>query len=123
MLTAAQQAIVKADIDASGDLNVFPNNSDGAFAIAALYNAQAAPDFTVWRTNVPTHDIKQAVIWTEYISRSVGERSAFELMIADGVVNCADLNIQQGFQDIFSGPSGATTRANLIATRRLWIDA
>jgi len=114
-LTAAQQAVVKADIDASGDLNIYPIGSDGNDKIAKLYNLVASPDFIVWRTNVPTSDIKKAVNWTEYIARSAGERGAFELIISNGIVNTSDTNIQQGFADIFSGPQGATTRTALIA--------
>jgi len=117
-LTIAQQTTVKADILATPELNVLPNNSDGAFAIAALYNLEAVPSFVAWRTDIPTKDVKTAVVWTEYIGRSVGERAAFELIISNGIVNAADTNIRQGFQDIFSGPNGATTRANLVSVAK-----
>lgn len=115
MLTPAQLQTLKADIAAQSDLNVYPNTPDGNYAIAGLYNALAAPDFIVWKTAIPTSDIKKNVVWTEYIGRSVGEQNAFQLMIADGTINASDLNVRTGFIDIFSGPSGATTRANLTA--------
>lgn len=114
-LTAAQKATVKADILASPDLNALPKNSDGFFAMAELYNVQAVPDFTVWRSNIPTSDVKKAINWTEYIGRSVGERSAFELIVSNGIVNASDANVRAGFADIFSGPQGATTLAALTA--------
>lgn len=114
-LTSQQKTTLKAHIDASGDLNVFPNNSDGAFAIAALLNLPSAPAFIVWRTDIPTSDVKKAIVWTEYIGRSAGERDAFVLMTSNGIVNAADANNRQGFLDIFSGPSGAVSRANLTA--------
>lgn len=115
MLTPAQLATLKADINAAGDLNIYPNSPDGNYAIAALYNVLASPDFIVWKTSIPTSDVKKNVVWTEYIARSVGEQNAFQLMIADGTVNASDLNVRSGFVDIFSGPGGATTRTNLTA--------
>lgn len=115
MLTTVQLAALKSDILADPLLSIQPNNDDGYFAIAVVYNRLVAPAFRVWRTNIPTTDVKKNIVWTEYISRSVGERSAFEVIIADGNVNAADANVRQGFGDIFSGPSGAETRTNLTA--------
>jgi hypothetical protein len=112
-LTSQQSAALKADILADPLLAAQPMNSDGAFAIAQAYNLLAAPAFRVWRTDIPTKDIKTAIVWTEYISRSVGERSAFELMISNGILNGADVNVRQGIQDCFSGPSGVNTRTQL----------
>jgi hypothetical protein len=115
MLTLAQLSVLNADILADPTLSAHPNNDDGNFAIAAVYNTVLVPAFRVWRTNVPTKDVKNGVVWTEYIGRSVGERSAFELMISNGIINGADANIRQGILDIFSGPGGAGSRANLTA--------
>lgn len=115
MLTTSQLLVLKADILIDPALAAQPNTSDGAFAIAAAYNLNAVPVWRVWRTEVPTAAVKKAVVWTEYIGRSVGERGAFELIISNGIVNAADANIRQGFQDIFSGPSGLGTRTNLTA--------
>ena len=83
-LTAAQHVVVKADILANPDLAAQPAGADGSFEIARLYNLEAVPVFVVWRTDVPTKDIKKAINWTEYIGRSVGERAAFELIIEIG---------------------------------------
>lgn len=115
MLTPSQLTTLKTDILNTPALNAFPNNSDGAFAIAALYNLSASPVFRVWRTDVPTKDVKTGVVWTEYIGRSVGEQNAFTLMISNGILNAADANVRQGILDIFSGPSGLNTRTNLTA--------
>ena len=114
-LTTAQLQALKAVIVADPALNSQPMNSDGAFFIAAELNKVASPAFVVWRTDIPTKDIKKAVVWTEYIGRSQGERDAFVLINSNGIVNAADANIRQGFSDIFSGPGGANTRANLNA--------
>lgn len=115
MLTSAQLATLKADILADAAFTGVPMNSDGDFLIAAAYNLLSSPAFIVWRTDVPTKDVKKAIVWTEYIGRSVGERDAFTLMISNGIINAADTNIRQGITDCFSGPTGASTRANLTA--------
>ena len=114
-LTPAQQAAVKADIIANADLDAFPNTSDGAFAIAVLYNLVAVPEFVVWRTNITTSEIKEVIDWVEVIASSVGERDTFQFMIADGSINGSDINVRQGIADIFSGPGGANSRAALTA--------
>jgi hypothetical protein len=97
-LTSQQSAALKADILADPLLAAQPMNSDGAFAIAQAYNLLASPAFRVWRTDIPTKDIKTAIVWTEYIGRSL---------------NGADVNVRQGIQDCFSGPSGVNTRTQL----------
>ena len=114
-LTTTQLQALKAEINADPVLSVQPLNSDGAFFIANELNKLASPAFIVWRTNVPTSDVKKAVVWTEYIGRSAGEQNAFALMISNGIVNASDANVRQGFADIFSGPSGVNSRANLTA--------
>jgi hypothetical protein len=115
MLTQAQLLILKNDIIADPVLNAYPNTGDGAYAIAMVYNLQAVPDFTVWKTNVPTEAVKQGTVWTEFIGRSAGERDAYQFMLSNGWINAADPNIRQGINDIFSGPNGVGTRANLVA--------
>ncbi len=119
-LTTTQQQSLKADVAAAADpecqaLEADPTNADKAFAVAALYNQAAAPAFVVWRTNVPVKDAKQAMVWTEFIGRSQGERDAWQFMLSNGILNAADANVRQGILDIFSGPSGAQSRANLTA--------
>ncbi len=115
MLTAEQQAILKADILADPILAAYPNNSDGAWAIAQAYNLDASPAFVVWKTAVPTSECKKAMVWTEYIGRSAGERDAWQFMLSNGIINAADVNVRQGIADVFSGPSGLQSRTNLLA--------
>lgn len=115
MLSPAQLQTLKADILADQALSVLPNTPDANYQIAQAYNLLADPVWVVWKTMIPTSDIKKAMVWTEYVGRSTGEQNAFALMIADGVINASDVNVRAGFADIFSGPNGATTRANLTA--------
>jgi len=115
MLTTEQQATLKAFIEADQTLNAIPNTIDGAFAVADLINEEASPSFVVWKTDLPTRDCKKAMVWTEYIARSVGERDAWQFMLSNGTINPADANVRQGILDIFSGPGGVGSRAALTA--------
>ena len=115
MLTTTQLQALKADITADPVLNAYPKNSDGAWAIAQAYNLEASPVFIVWKTDVPTSECKKAMVWTEYIGRSVGERDAWVFMLSNGTINAADPNIRQGIADIFSGPGGASSCVALLA--------
>lgn len=120
MLDNAQLLVLKADIAAKilpGQPleGLDPTNTDQAFAIADYYNMDSSPAFIVWKTFVSTSDCKTATVWTEYIGRSQGERDAWQFMLSNGHIDASDSNIRQGIQDIFSGPSGATTRTNLVA--------
>ena len=114
MLTIAQRQALKADIALDPAFASVPHNSDGAFDVAAAYNLTAVPDWWVWKTAVTEVLVKQAIIWTEFISRSAGERDSFQFMLSTGAICPADANIRQGIADIFSGPSGLQTRTNLL---------
>lgn len=113
-LTPAQSQTLKTDINNNPTLSGTPNTSDGNFTIAAHYNATASPDFYIWKNFVGTMDLKKAIIWTEYIGRSAGERDTFRFM-TEGGINPSDPNIRTGIQDIFSGPTGSGTRIGLSA--------
>lgn len=56
-LTTAQYATLRAAIQADPVLNAIPIGGDGDIDIANAFNALAAPDFMVWRTDVPVRDI------------------------------------------------------------------
>lgn len=114
-MTPAQLTTLKADILADPILAAQPMNDDGHFAIAAAYNLAANPAWRVWKTSVTTAECKDAVNWTEFIGRSVGERAAFEFLLSNGHISPARPNVRQGISDMFSGAGGATTRNALLA--------
>lgn len=105
-LTPAQAQTLAAAIAADPVLNAIPLGSDGDAAIAAAFNLAASPDFYVWRTNVPKSQVKDAINYTTFISRSQAERDAFTFMMSDNMINPSLPNIRTGVADIFSG-SGA----------------
>lgn len=118
-LTPAQLATMKADIIATPAFNSQPNNSDGAFAIAAAYNLPASPNFTVWKTNVAINDVGQKFNGTELAGLTTANNTRLQTIAQFLVlgVNPSLTDTRQFFDDIFSGAGGTTTRANLLA---LW---
>lgn len=128
-LTSAQLQTLKTHIQGDGTLSSLPNNSDGNFAIAALMNVQAAPDFWVWKTSVSKDDLTNSVgpdgttfNWTGngFITRSAGEIAAWEAIFSvQGTVNASRANVRQAFADIFSGTgTAAANRTHLLAVSR-----
>jgi hypothetical protein len=131
VLTPAQRTTLKAHIDASPDLNVFPNNADGAFAIAALLNLDASPDFWVWRTSVSKREVVNqqsrtgtSFTWAGngYITRSVGEQNCFDQLFNSTLTCNPSLpNVRQAFTDIFSGTGNAAanrTHLDVVGRRK-----
>jgi hypothetical protein len=130
-LTTAQNATLKADIQADPALNSQPNNSDGNAAIAAVYNANASPDFWVWKSAITKDELVGGTgpegttfAWTGagYITRSQGERDAFNAIFdSQGRVNPSRANVRTAFSDIFSGgtaPAPANRTHMLAISRR-----
>lgn len=130
MLTLSQLAALRADILADPAFASIPNTPDGAFEIAGAYNANAAPEFWVWRTRVTKDEYVNAegpdgttFSWTGsgFIGRSVGERDAWrELFSISGIVNPSQPNVRQAFVDIFSGSTSPApaNRTHLAAVSR-----
>ena len=119
-LTPAQQATLKTYIEANPTWMAYSHNSDGAFQIAD--DLQADSTFIVWRTNVSemefTNDESSEATnwnWSDYISRSVGEKAGYDRMFREGYVNPSKPNIRQGFVDVFSGGTGVSQRTHMAA--------
>lgn len=103
-LTPAQLATLKAAIIADSELNAFPNNSDGAFAIAALLNQVASPDWIVWRTNVTRREILQnGFDWTRLDNLSVGKARVWSDIFVDGQLNPSKANVRAGIESVWVG--------------------
>lgn len=88
MLTSSQLTALKAAIIADNALNSQPNNSDGAFAIAAALNLPASPTWVVWRTAVTRQEILQnGFDWTRLDNLSVGKARVWSDIFVDGLIN------------------------------------
>lgn len=123
-MTPAQLAAIKADILASPDLSALPNNSDGAFEIARLYNLPASPAFNVWRTDAPVDAILDAVNWSQYTPTDAADNTATytnrmlaiqtkqmnlqNMVLGRTTINAAKVNIRAGLRDaVIAVPAGA----------------
>jgi len=126
-LTNTQLLAIKADIAANSDLNSNPNNADGNFEIARLYNLMAVPDYYVWSSNVQIADIMDAIMWANFTpadaadgtqtwtNRSLScQGKQFNLqtmLVGRSSIDATKANIRGGLQDAMtalpSGPGGA----------------
>lgn len=136
-MTPAQLATLKADIIADGTLNSKPNNSDGSVAIAAIYNAVAAPDFFVWATSVPTDVVNDNITWANLTPIDAPDATLLwqnRAMVCQGkqfnlqtilqgraYIDGSKVSVRAGLQDALtnlpSGVSGALLSANWVAVR------
>ena len=108
MLTAEQKAIVKADILADPSLSAQPNNSDGAFAIAAAYNTVASPQWVIWRSQVLQDEIMQnGFDWTRVDNLGVGSARVWEWMFSNSErsFNPSRPNVRAGIEAVWKGTS------------------
>lgn len=116
-LTTAQLQAIKADIAASGDLNGFPNNSDGNFAIAALYNQTASPVYWVWRRVVTQAEVMlNGFDWTRVDNLSVGKARIWDWMFFTGQFDPSKANIRAGVIAVWVG-----TQADLNVRAAVWL--
>jgi hypothetical protein len=103
-LTPAQLATLKAAIVADSELNAFPMNSDGAFAIAAALNQIASPEWIVWRTNVTRREVLQnGFDWTRLDNLSVGKARVWSDIFVDGEMNPSKPNVRAGIESVWVG--------------------
>jgi hypothetical protein len=136
-MTPAQLATLKADIAADGTLNAFPNNADGAWAIAQAYGLLASPTFTVWCNTVATDDIFNAISWAnltpndspdstqQWLNRAMAcqaKQFNIQTMLSGRTqLVTGKSNIRAGLQDaltnIPSGTGGAIVAAGWVAVR------
>ena len=109
-LTTAQLQAIKADIIATPELNAHPNNSDGNFEIAKLYNKPADPDYYVWSSSVARASIYNNAgdggslwDWTIYKGQAVSEQNAWVQMFMGDAANFGKVNLRAGIGKIFTG--------------------
>lgn len=103
-MTPQQLAAIKADILASPDLNAQPNNSDGAYEIARLYNLPASQTFIVWRTNVSIDEImRNGMDWARVDNLSVGKARIWDWMGRLGYLDASRVNVRAGIDATWVG--------------------
>ena len=118
-LTPTQIVTLAADIQTHPELAVFyVGAANDNVAVRDYYNAADPTLADCWRTTFSLAEALAVTNWTEFIGRTQGERDAFRMMFSLGSVAPSDANIRSGFTDIFSGPSGVTTRTALTAAAK-----
>jgi len=119
-LTDAQMPALKAAILADAALNAIPNTYPaGAAQLAAALNADASPDFTVWKTQATINEVGKAFDGGELAGMTTGNQTRLQtlaLYLASGV-NPSLASNRKFFDDVFSGAGGVITRAALLV---LW---
>jgi hypothetical protein len=139
-MTPAQSTTLGTDINADATFNntaLYPHTSDGAIAIAAIYNADAAGPYTVWRSSISTDVVFDGVTWANFTpvdapdatviwtNRSLacqGKQFNLQTMLSGRLtIACGRSTIRAGLQDALtnlpSGVSGATLSAGWVAVR------
>ena len=116
-LTPAQLTTLKAAILADPVLAAMPMNTDGDYDIATALNKLASPAFTVWATNVPMAQVGTAMNSTEVAGLTTANTNRLMVMQAysGGTFNASVLDVQAGFNSVFSGTGGVLTRTALLA--------
>lgn len=123
-MTPEQHATLKSHIMANTNSGVVAAvaENDG-MTISIWYSQLSSPAFIVWRSQVPTREIDNAIEFSGaggFIARSAGERDAFMMISSRGWIDPSKPNIRAAFSNIFSG-SGAgapETRAALLAVSK-----
>lgn len=103
-LTPAEEALLKTDIEANTEqvvVTALAAGDDGA--IATWYNLDAIPDYWLFRNDVPSAEVRDAIDAHDIINMTDGDRGA--------VVDLLNIRLERGF-------SGAVDR-----DRSAWDDA
>jgi hypothetical protein len=120
-LLPSQFAVLKASIAADPLLAPLSNDLQGdRQKIADAYNAQAVPDFWVFRTRITNEEIGDAMNGTEITGLSSLQMQRLQVLAAysGGTQSAARADRRAAFDQVFSGAGGATTRASLAVTWR-----
>ena len=117
-LTTAQRATLKANILATPEAAGYYSQGDLG-KLAEFYNAQAAPAFTVWKTRVELTAVGEAFNSSEVGGLTTANTNRLMVMesYSGGVFNPSRADTRAGFDGVFSGAGGASTRAALLV---LW---
>ena len=119
-LSPAQNVIVKANTLASLDMNTLPNNADGDYEIARLYNLPATGTWIVWLTDSTAADIGNAWVGTDIDGMSALNMQRLQLMLASspsGVFDMSRADRRAGFENPFGA---SASNASRVAMRAAW---
>ena len=120
----AQLILLRDAIAADPLLSLVPQDSTGAERIVDAYNVPAIPEYWVRRTFVTKTELLHGTspdgttftwVGNGFIGRSAGEHVTWQEMFdTNGYINPAPQNVQQAFDDIFSGVGNAAANRTHI---------
>jgi hypothetical protein len=119
-LTAPQIATLRTAVLTEPTLATARNTGDDA-AIANWLNAIAATPYIVWRSRVPFQEVADATSAADLGAMTASNVSRYSTLMQvspNGIVPTADR--RAGFEDIFGGTAGATTRTKLGNAGTVW---
>lgn len=121
-LTPAEQAALKAYIEADAGMNAQPNTNVGNSAIAAILNALASPDFIVWRSSVQTSEVGNAVNYVAVEAMTDANRGRINTFYGMNPVSFTPgrADIRTYWDNTFSGALGGQGQATRDALQALW---
>lgn len=120
-MSPEQKAALKAHINESSDLNIYPNAPDGNATVETLLNLDASPDFWVWKRAVGQDEIQgnPGFDWTRVDNLSIGKARVWDWMFGDGSINPSQANIRTGIAAVWVGTSAdLDVRAVVLALCR-----
>lgn len=134
---SSRLATLRAAIDADQALAALPNNPDANQSIADAFNANAAPDFTVWLSSVPVDVVLNQITFANmtpvdapdgtqtWANRSLAAQgkqlNLQNLILGRQSLPVGQSNFRAALQDALTGlptgASGATIQANWAGVR------
>jgi hypothetical protein len=112
-LTPEQLQTLKTAILADPVLANQPMDGDGNGVIADAMNAQASPDYWIWRSKVTQDEIMQnGFDWVRVDNLSVGKARIWEWLFdnRESVINPSKVNVRAGIAECWKG----TTADNAV---------
>lgn len=126
-LSIAQLQALKADIAANVNtipagqpfagtqVKLVPATEEGNGVVAFWYNLPAAGPYVVWRTDVSTEEVNEAVDWTEVTALTTNNLIAFQVLKDQAKVDSSKPSIRGAFNAIFPSASKPNTNAALLS--------
>jgi hypothetical protein len=121
MLTTAQLATLKTDIQAQGTLAAAVSAADWQ-TVAAFYNANSSS--AIWLPSVPVATLASAIDWSTtaltggnggFQSLAQAARDAYFALTQGGSVDATQTNVRNGFSSIF--PANVASALAAVAQR------
>ena len=114
-LTPAQLTTLRANVGASGD-TLAKYTAGDLQGLADLYNVNASPTFTGWKTNVPLVQVGNNIVASELSGLSTLNNTRLQTIAqySPEGINPSLVDRRAFFDDVFSGAGGVNTRARLL---------